>query len=139
MKIDACMSATLRGRYARLCVKLPLDQPVAKFILIGDHKQLIEYERNNFLCKSCEKLGHIMSQCPTPANAISDMPNKRRIEFDQQEDQQTHTLNDEEGWQTVTFPKTKKSQGRKPIEGKEATSEAGINVCLLAKVVGPIL
>lgn len=43
LKIDACTSATLRGRYARLCVELPMDQPVAKFIYIEDHKQQIEY------------------------------------------------------------------------------------------------
>ncbi|XP_019251301.1 PREDICTED: uncharacterized protein LOC109230234 [Nicotiana attenuata] len=36
LKVDACTSATLRGRYARLCVELPLDQPVQNFILIGD-------------------------------------------------------------------------------------------------------
>lgn len=58
LKIDACTSATLRGRYARLCVELPMDQPVAKFIYIEDHKQYIEYEGDKFLCKGCGFLGH---------------------------------------------------------------------------------
>ncbi|XP_019238685.1 PREDICTED: uncharacterized protein LOC109218756 [Nicotiana attenuata] len=44
LKVDACTSATLRGRYARLCVELPLNKPVQTSILIGQHVQPIPYE-----------------------------------------------------------------------------------------------
>ncbi|XP_070051943.1 uncharacterized protein [Nicotiana tomentosiformis] len=53
LKIDACTSATLRGRYARLCVELPMDHPVAKFIYIEDHKQYIEYEGGKNTLHKC--------------------------------------------------------------------------------------
>lgn len=41
LKIDAYTSATLRGRYARLCVELPLNKHVKPFVFIGSHKQHI--------------------------------------------------------------------------------------------------
>lgn len=39
VKIDACTSATLRGRYARLCVQIPMEESVTTSIQIGGHKQ----------------------------------------------------------------------------------------------------
>lgn len=39
LKIDACTSSSLRGRYARLCIKLLMEEPVIKSIYIGSHKQ----------------------------------------------------------------------------------------------------
>ncbi|XP_070025428.1 uncharacterized protein [Nicotiana sylvestris] len=38
LKIDACTSFTIRGRYARLCVQIPLEQTVQSYIKIGSHK-----------------------------------------------------------------------------------------------------
>lgn len=63
LKIDACTSSTLRGRYARLCIEMPLEVPVIPFIFIGQHKQVILYEGENFLCKKCGRLGHAQSKC----------------------------------------------------------------------------
>lgn len=51
LKVDACTSATLRGRYARLCVELPLENPVQPCILIGSHPQQLSYEGKRFLQK----------------------------------------------------------------------------------------
>ncbi|XP_075088194.1 uncharacterized protein LOC142170237 [Nicotiana tabacum] len=63
LKIDACTSSTLRDRYARLCVKLPLNQPVQQCILIGSHLQQLVYEGINFLCKNGGYLGHTVTSC----------------------------------------------------------------------------
>ncbi|XP_070029272.1 uncharacterized protein [Nicotiana sylvestris] len=63
LKIDGCTSTTLRGRYARLCVELPLEITVQPFLYVGHHKQIIHYERENFLRKNCGQLGHIAKQC----------------------------------------------------------------------------
>ncbi|XP_019241717.1 PREDICTED: uncharacterized protein LOC109221708 [Nicotiana attenuata] len=52
LKVDACTFSTLRGRYARLCVELPLNKPVDKFIVIDEYKQIIEYEGDKLLCKT---------------------------------------------------------------------------------------
>lgn len=63
LKIDACTSATLRGRYARLCIQVPLEEPVTTRILISSYLQQIIYEGEGFLCKKCGRLGHIQSRC----------------------------------------------------------------------------
>ncbi|XP_009798240.1 uncharacterized protein [Nicotiana sylvestris] len=103
LKLDVCTSATLRGRYARLCVELPIDKPVAKSINIEDHKQLIEYEGDKILCKNRGLLGHTMYQCPMVAisavqvkgnNVESDEPDLRKAR-------------NEEDWHTVSFQKNK--------------------------------
>lgn len=39
LKIDACTSSTLRGRYARLCVQIAFANPVPNWIKIGNHLQ----------------------------------------------------------------------------------------------------
>lgn len=38
LKVDACTSSSLRGRYAILCIELPIEEPVRKCIYIGTHK-----------------------------------------------------------------------------------------------------
>lgn len=60
LKIDVCKSTTLRGRYARLCVELPLEITVQPFLYVGHHKQYIHYEGENFLCTKCGRLGHTL-------------------------------------------------------------------------------
>nr|XP_016504800.1 PREDICTED: uncharacterized protein LOC107822750 [Nicotiana tabacum] len=64
LKINACMSTTLRGRYARLCIQVPLEEPVTTRKLIGSHLQQIIYEGEGFLCKLCGRLGHTRSRYP---------------------------------------------------------------------------
>lgn len=44
LKVDACTSATLKGRYACLCVEIPLHTPVKSHIYVESHRQQIEYE-----------------------------------------------------------------------------------------------
>lgn len=38
LKVDACTSAVLRGRYAIICVELPLNKQVKPYMWIGSHK-----------------------------------------------------------------------------------------------------
>ncbi|KAM3394935.1 hypothetical protein P3S68_003939 [Capsicum galapagoense] len=63
LKIDNCTSSTSRGRYARLCVQVPLEHPLQHHVYIGTHKQLILYEGANSLCTKCGRLGHNTSKC----------------------------------------------------------------------------
>ncbi|XP_019224117.1 PREDICTED: uncharacterized protein At4g02000-like [Nicotiana attenuata] len=63
LKIDTCTSATLRGRYARICIQVPLEKPVATSVTIGDHKQLVLYEGENVLCTGCGRIGHTLKGC----------------------------------------------------------------------------
>lgn len=49
MKIDICTSQALTGRYAWMCVEIPLETPVKKAIYIGNHKQQIVWELRHLL------------------------------------------------------------------------------------------
>lgn len=116
LKIDACTSATLRGRYARLCIELPLDRPVQTCILIGTHLQQLVYEGNNFICKNCGHLGHTANTCiQAPKNTeitldynngLQDLDKERSIPQPPPEDQ----------WHVVTF-------NRRRNQGKEKSTE----------------
>ncbi|XP_070010645.1 uncharacterized protein [Nicotiana sylvestris] len=122
LEVDACISATLRGRYARLCIEMSLEHPVKAFIYIGTHKQHILYEGDNFLCKTCGRLGHIQRLCMfrhlIPTEEFHNPPSKINI----------HTASAEE-WQTVSFPRKRRSlQKDLPMKkNKENTTRSGIN------------
>lgn len=75
LKIDACTSSIIRGRYTRLCVQLSLEQKVQSHIRIGSHKQIILYEGDNILCKICGCLGHSSIKCPHSTTQSSEMAN----------------------------------------------------------------
>lgn len=53
VKTDVCTSYTIRGRYVRICVEVPLDILVKKHVYIGYHKQTIVYEGTNTFCNIC--------------------------------------------------------------------------------------
>ncbi|KAH0712690.1 hypothetical protein KY289_008649 [Solanum tuberosum] len=56
---DVCTSATLRGRYARICIEVPIRVPVKQHIYIDHLKQGIVYEGADILCKLCGRIRHI--------------------------------------------------------------------------------
>lgn len=84
LRIDACTSSTLRGRYARLCMEVPMDMQVKSCIYTGNYKQQIHHEGENFLCKNYGRLGHSQTKCQY-VNLQSTNSNK------QQEGQDTTT------------------------------------------------
>lgn len=52
-EIDACTFVTLSGRYARICVQIPLDTLVRSEVIIGMHKQKVVYEGEGILFLIC--------------------------------------------------------------------------------------
>lgn len=107
--IDACTSATLRERYARLCIQVLLEEPVTTCILIGSHLQQIIYEGEGFLCKNYGRLGHIQSRCPHQEK--EGHHRKEPIKDDTISQQNDNQITEE--WQTVPFVKKKRSNSKK--------------------------
>ncbi|XP_059288464.1 uncharacterized protein LOC132041789 [Lycium ferocissimum] len=123
IKIDACTSSTLLGRYARLCVELPIDKPVLTHIFIGSHRQQILYEGENFLCTNCGKLRHIAGQCSLIVNSSNhshNTPNAKEKEPTSLEE-----------WQTVSFSSRRRSSPKKVPSTPCPAADSGINVKLL--------
>uniref|UniRef100_A0A1S4AWE6 Uncharacterized protein At4g02000-like n=1 Tax=Nicotiana tabacum TaxID=4097 RepID=A0A1S4AWE6_TOBAC len=105
VKIDACTSATIKGRYAR-CLEILMDSPVRSYIYIGKHMQLIQYEWKHFLCKNCCRLGHTKSSCP-----YAKIDSKIPISMEQstmQADLPPPMPNEiKEEWRTISFSRRK--------------------------------
>ncbi|KAK4726532.1 hypothetical protein R3W88_031449 [Solanum pinnatisectum] len=65
LKIDTCTSATLRGRYARIYIQVPLEEPIKTKVIIGSHKQKVVYEGEGVMCVGCGRIGHTLRSCTT--------------------------------------------------------------------------
>lgn len=48
LKIYACTSSTMRGRYAEICIQVLVKTPVITSVIIGLHTQAIIYEGKEF-------------------------------------------------------------------------------------------
>ncbi|XP_070010530.1 uncharacterized protein [Nicotiana sylvestris] len=113
LKIDTCTSATLRGRYARIYIQIPLETPVATSVTIGDHKQLVLYEGEIVLCTGCGRIGHILKGW-LRRQRQQQPQNHESPEFSntKQNDVLGHTPNKEkeEEWKVVSFPRRRKKE-----------------------------
>lgn len=63
LRLDICTQNARRGQYARLCLPVPIDQPLITEIYIGDFHQRITYEGIPFLCYNCGRIGHNAISC----------------------------------------------------------------------------
>lgn len=76
IKIDNCTIQATHGRYARLCILVPLGKSFPTEVLIETHMQQIFYEDTTPLCKQCGCLGHTQHTCsknttPTASTSFS--------------------------------------------------------------------
>lgn len=64
LKVDLTTTLQTRGKFARLCVQVDLDNPLlANYKLKGRYMK-IEYEGIHLICFSCGKYGHGEERCP---------------------------------------------------------------------------
>ena len=64
LRIDTFMASETRGRFARLCVQVDVEKPLATAIMIGKLEQQICYEGIQKMCFECGRLGHSKEHCP---------------------------------------------------------------------------
>ncbi|KAK9022315.1 hypothetical protein V6N11_002591 [Hibiscus sabdariffa] len=64
VKIDFQTDNGHRGRFARMAVKINLNQPLVSKIVVNGRTQLVEYESLPVVCFHCGTYGHIHDQCP---------------------------------------------------------------------------
>ncbi|XP_019238807.1 PREDICTED: uncharacterized protein LOC109218863 [Nicotiana attenuata] len=107
LTVDTCTSSTTRGRYARLCVEVPLEQPLKTHIYIGNHKQIILYEVLNLLCTKCGRIGHNQRVCTYISKENkTDIPLMNQPRFTNPSSTTTATNTQKTAaWKTVEFPK----------------------------------
>ena len=65
LKVDAHTVDGEKGRFARLCVQIDLDQPLTPMVRIGDIHQRVQYEGISAICFHCGCVGHKAPTCPS--------------------------------------------------------------------------
>lgn len=98
LKIDACTSSTTHGRYARLCIQAPLEQPLLHHVYIYTHKQYIHYKGENLLSIKCDLLGHTSPRCTYTTSSSQANSSESNLKHEK-------TTSDDEGWNLVKFKK----------------------------------
>lgn len=63
LRVDTYTASEARGRYARLCVQVNINNPLIYTIMIGKFKQFVIYEGIGRLCFSCGCVGHRWENC----------------------------------------------------------------------------
>lgn len=63
LKVDRLTSIHSRGKYARICVELDLDNPLESHIVIRGCPLYLEYEGLHTICFRCGRFGHKKEQC----------------------------------------------------------------------------
>ena len=64
LRVDTFTVSETRGRFARLCVQVDVEKPLATAIMIGRLEQQICYEGIHKMCFGCGRIGHRKEQCP---------------------------------------------------------------------------
>ncbi|GMY19177.1 hypothetical protein FCV25MIE_14416 [Fagus crenata] len=68
LKIDARTADSERGRYARICIQIDIDQPLTPIVRVGDILQKVQYEGISAVCFECGCVGHRITACPLKVN-----------------------------------------------------------------------
>nr|POE67859.1 hypothetical protein CFP56_62031 [Quercus suber] len=63
-RVDTFTALETRGRFARLCVQVDMEKPLATGIMIGRLEQQICYKGIQKMCFECGRLGHRKEYCP---------------------------------------------------------------------------
>ncbi|XP_020208554.1 uncharacterized protein LOC109793499 [Cajanus cajan] len=64
VKVDLNTLSMTRGRFARVCVEIKLNEPVVGRFFLNGVWYNVEYEGLHLLCSSCGCYGHVLRNCP---------------------------------------------------------------------------
>jgi hypothetical protein len=67
-----------RGKYARVCVEVNLNEPLLAMFELKDETYKVEYEGLHMLCRTCGKFGHYLEGCPDKKT-----PNATNVDTDE--------------------------------------------------------
>ncbi|XP_057452246.1 uncharacterized protein LOC130744070 [Lotus japonicus] len=70
IKVDLNTVDMHKGRFARICVEIDLDQPVVGRIRLRGTWYNVEYEGFHLLCARCGCYGNMSRNCETPAPSV---------------------------------------------------------------------
>ena len=65
LRVDFNTAASTRGRFARICVQIDLDKPLARTVRVGKTRLAVIYEGIGLLCFHCGRIGHQSELCPS--------------------------------------------------------------------------
>uniref|UniRef100_A0A2N9HXU9 CCHC-type domain-containing protein n=1 Tax=Fagus sylvatica TaxID=28930 RepID=A0A2N9HXU9_FAGSY len=74
LRVDFNTAAGTRGRFARICVQIDLDKPLARTVRVGKTRLAVIYEGIGLLCFHCGRIGHRSELCPSRILEKEDNP-----------------------------------------------------------------
>ncbi|RYQ82827.1 hypothetical protein Ahy_B10g101393 [Arachis hypogaea] len=89
LKVDTNIADKIRGKFARLCIKLNLAEPLIGQYSINGVKYKVEYEGLHLIYFDCRKVGHDKASCPRNKTQVAREEVTRIAE--------TYVAGDEEG------------------------------------------
>jgi hypothetical protein len=74
LRVDFNTAAGTRGRFARTCVQIDLDKPLARTVRVGKTRLAVIYEGIGLLCFHCGWIGHRSELCPSRVLEAEEIP-----------------------------------------------------------------
>ena len=90
LRVDVNTAMGTRGRFARICIQLDHEKPLARTIRVGKTKVAVIYEGIGLLCFQCGKIGHRKEWCPCNVHEeTGNMPSTKQSPPSKEEDDKT--------------------------------------------------
>lgn len=70
IKVDRNTLKVERGRFARICVEIDLNQPVVGKVWLNGYWYKVAYEGLHIICSNCGCYGHLGRNCKTPPPVV---------------------------------------------------------------------
>lgn len=113
------METGSRGRYAKFCVQVDLEQPLTKQVVIGKHYQQVLYEGLSSLCFSCGRIGHKKETCQYRIRETVNLDYDQTLEDDKPKIAQMEEVDEYGPWIVVTRRKATNKLAEKLVQNDQ--------------------